>query len=74
MIIYVKTKPGAKKAKIEKKNEDNYEVWVKESAQRGKANDAVIEAIAKYFKLTKAKVFIESGHTARTKVVELLIQ
>jgi len=73
MIIYVKTKPGAKKAKIEKKNEDNYEVWVKEAADKGKANEAVLEAISKYFKLPRAQVSLETGHSARTKIIELLV-
>ena len=73
MIIYVKTRPRSKKAKIEKKNEDHYEVWVKEAAQTGKANEAVIDALSKYFKLPKAQVFLEAGANARTKVFDLLV-
>lgn len=49
-----------------------YLVRVKEPAQDGKANEAVISALARYFRLPKRAVLIVRGHQSRNKLVELL--
>lgn len=79
MRISVKVKPGAKIEKVEKiseqllsEKEADFKVWVKEPAKEGKANKAVIKALAKYFGVSKSAVNIISGAAAKQKIVEII--
>lgn len=47
MIIKIKVKPGAKEEKIEKINDNEYKISVEERAEDGKANNRVINLLAK---------------------------
>ncbi len=64
-------KPRSKISDVTAKD-GGYLVRVKEPAQDGKANEAVISALAKYFRLPKRAVSIVRGHQSRNKLVELL--
>jgi len=85
MKILVKVRPSAKKELVErigqpilnfdgvKKEEvDFYKVWVKEPAVDGRANEAVIKALAEHLKIPKAFIKLKSGQTSRQKVFEVL--
>lgn len=48
-----------------------YKVWVKEKAIQGRANDAVVRALAKHFKVPVARVIIKSGKTSKKKIIEI---
>ncbi|MBI4993391.1 DUF167 domain-containing protein [Candidatus Wolfebacteria bacterium] len=79
MKISIKVKPSAKIEKIEKipelligKNEIDFKVWVKEPAKEGKANEAVIRALAKYFGVPKSAVNIISGAASKQKIIEII--
>jgi len=69
--IKVWVKPGANKIAIEKLAEGSYVVKVKERAQEGRANQAVIEAIAEHFDVPKSSVAIIQGLASRNKLVEI---
>jgi len=69
--IIVKTKPGSKDNKIEKIDESNYIVYVKEPPIDGKANAAVIKLLADYFDISPSLIEIISGFMARVKVIEI---
>ncbi len=71
MKIIVKTKPGSKDNKIEKIDESNYIVYVKEPPIDGKANAAVIKLLADYFDISPSLIEIISGFMARVKVIEI---
>lgn len=71
MKISVRVKPNAKVEKIEKIGENNFLLWVKEKPQEGKANQAVIRVLAKYFDVSKSEVILLKGQTAREKVFEI---
>ncbi|MCX6764993.1 MAG: DUF167 domain-containing protein [Candidatus Nealsonbacteria bacterium] len=71
MKIFIKAKPNSKVEKIEKMSDNVFIVWVREPAEDGKANKAIIEALAEYFKVSKSSVNIVSGHTSKTKIVEI---
>lgn len=71
MILTVHVKPRAKKASIEWLDEDTLCVSVNAPAEKGRANMAVIEAIAGKFKIKKSAVEIIRGHTTRIKQVRL---
>jgi hypothetical protein len=69
MRIFVKAHPKSKKARIVKKDASHYEVWVTEAPDRGKANQAVLEALSGHLGLAKSRLSILSGETSRTKVI-----
>lgn len=72
MRINVKAKPGAKKEEVEKIGEFDYRVSVKEPPIKGKANEAVVRVLAKYFKVPSANVRIISGPASRNKIVDII--
>jgi len=72
MRINVKAKPNAKEEKIEKIDDNNFVVSVKEKPEKGKANDAIRNALAVYFKIASARVKIVSGYSSRNKIVEIV--
>jgi len=71
MKISVKVKPGAREEYIKEIGEGNFEVAVKEPPVQGKANRAVVRALAEYFHVSQSQVSIVSGYTSRNKVVEI---
>ncbi len=72
MKISVKAKPGAKYEEVERVAELQYVVSVKAPPVQGKANDAIREALAGYFKVPKNHIVIVSGHFSRNKTVEII--
>lgn len=72
MRITVTVKPGSTKGPLVETNDDGaLTVFIKERAVDGAANAALIELLAKYFKVRKADVAIESGFTSRIKRVRI---
>ena len=72
MRINVKAKPGSREEKVEKVDDNNFIVSVKEPPEKGKANDAIRNALAVYFKTASARVKIVSGYSSRQKIIEIL--
>lgn len=72
MKIYIKTKPQAREAKVEKIDETHFIVSVKEVPEKGKANEGVRRMLAEYFGVPKSSVNILAGHTARNKIVQVV--
>ena len=50
MKINVKAKPGSREEKVEKVDEQNFVVSVKEPPEKGRANEAIRNALAVFFK------------------------
>jgi len=71
MKIFVKVKPSAQEEKVEKVDEINFKVQVKEPPVEGRANMAVIRALADYFGVTQSDVRIISGFASRSKIIEI---
>lgn len=71
MIISVKAKTKSKKEYINKIDDNNFEVAVKEVPEKGKANEAVIFALAKYFKKSIFEIKIISGKKSKLKIIEI---
>ncbi|MBM4140160.1 MAG: DUF167 domain-containing protein [Nitrospira sp.] len=71
MKISVKVKPNAKQERLEKIDEKNFSVWVKEKPQEGKANQAVIKILSDYFGVAKSEVILLKGQTSRQKIFEV---
>ena len=72
MRINVKAKPNSREEKVEKIDEQNYVVSVKEPPVQGKANNAIRNALAVYFKVGSSQVKIIAGYTSRQKTIEIL--
>lgn len=72
MKINVKAKPSAREEKVEKIDDSNFVVSVTEPPEKGKANDAIRNALAVYFKIGSSRVKIISGYSSRNKVIEIL--
>ena len=71
MIIQVKVKPNSRKEMIEQKN-SIYIINLKENAEKGEANIALIKALARHFNVSSASIKIKSGMTSKNKTVEIV--
>lgn len=72
MTITVKAETNAKCTAVNQLDECTYEVSVTVSPEKGKANEAIIEALKNYFKVSKSQIEIKAGHKNKNKVVEIL--
>ena len=68
--ISIKVIPNAKKNRIVEEN-GRLKVYVSSPAVDGKANKAVLEELASFYKVKKREVRILSGEKRREKVVEV---
>lgn len=71
MKIFVKVKPKAREEKVMKLSDTNFKVWVKEAPEKGRANNAVLKALAEYFGKNSSSIKIISGSTSKLKVIEI---
>ncbi len=73
MHIVVHARAGAKVERLEKMASGNiFKVWVKEPAVDGKANAAIVKALAAHFQVPRASVVLVSGLSARIKRFSIL--
>ncbi|ACC98891.1 Uncharacterized conserved protein DUF167 [Elusimicrobium minutum Pei191] len=70
MYIKVKVHADEKQNKLIKKNEDTFEIWVKAPAERGLANEAVREILAKEIGVGVKKIRLIKGATSPSKIFE----
>jgi len=73
MKIFVKAKPLAKEERVEKIDEFNFIVSVKEPPKNGKANAAIIKALAEYFSVAPSRIRLVSDFSAKQKTFEISI-
>ena len=71
MRITVNVHPNSKRARIEKDLLGTLHVYVSQPPLEGKANKAVIEALAKHFKTKKSSIYLISGMKSKSKVFEI---
>lgn len=71
MKINIIAHPNAKKPRVEKDLLGMLHVYVSAPPLEGKANNAVREALANYFKLKKSAVLLLSGEKSKNKVFEI---
>lgn len=67
MILTVHVKPGARQKSLEWIDEDTLKVSVTAPPEKGKANQAVIEALAVELGIAKSTIVLHRGATARIK-------
>ena len=72
MKYRVLIKPNSKKGPIvEKLDDGSLMVYVREMAIEGKANEALVKLLAKYFNVPKSRIEIIHGHKSQHKIVEI---
>jgi uncharacterized protein len=71
MLIKVKVFPNSKKDEIVKRKGDEFEVRVKEKAEQGRANRAVIKVLADYFKIDESRIKLIKVFKERNKIFEI---
>jgi len=67
MRIFVRVKTRSKKRGVMKTSESHYTVMVSEEPTDGKANEAVITQLLKYFNVEKERLSLESGEKSNIK-------
>ncbi len=72
MKVTIHVKPSSKKgAFVQPSLTGELLVYVKEPAQDGKANAAIIKLLAKYYETIQANVQIVRGYTSKVKIIEV---
>lgn len=71
MHITVVAKPKKKQEKVIQINEITFAVSVKEPPIDGRANEAIIKSLAKYFSLPQSQIILISGHTSKIKTFDV---
>mgnify|MGYP001576654703 CR=1 FL=1 len=71
MNISVRAKPRSKKDYVKQFGESEYVVAVKEPPVDGRANKAIIEALADYFNIKKSEIILISGIAGRLKIFSI---
>ena len=71
MKIRVTVKPNAGRTKVDRTGEGEYRVSVAAPPAEGKANAAVVAALAEFFSVPKSLVRISRGASGRRKIVEI---
>jgi len=71
MRISVNVHPNSKKQRIEKDLLGTLHIYVIQPPLKGKANKAVIEALANYFKTKKSNIILTSGIKSKNKFFEI---
>lgn len=69
--LWVQVKPQARKQSIEKISEQDYRIAVQAAPIAGKANDEVVELLARYFSVPKSSVKVLRGQSSRKKLIEI---
>ena len=69
--LRVRVAPGSGRSEIVGRQGDAWKVRVGAAPERGRANAALLELLSKQLGVRQSELSIVSGHTARTKVVEL---
>lgn len=67
----VKVKPNSKQQNIKEAVDGNLIVHLKSPPIDGKANDELIQLLAKKFNVAKSQIKIKSGLSSKNKLVEI---
>jgi uncharacterized protein len=70
--IAVIVKPKARKPEIVKISPVNYRIAVREPAQNGRANEAVINLLSEHLGIPRSQLKIVRGVSSRHKLIEVM--
>ena len=72
MKFLVTVHPRAKLPQVVKNGDESLDVYVKEPAKEGKANEAVVKALAKFFGVKKSSVLLLKGLKGKRKLAQII--
>lgn len=71
MKLFVHAKPKSKEERVEQIDDTHFIVRVKEAPEGGKANEAVIRALARHLDVAQSRLSLVRGSSGKQKVLEL---
>ena len=71
MKLFIRTKPNARENRVQRLDPNHLVVFIKEPPRQGRANEALIETLAKYFNVTQDAVSIVSGRRSKLKIIQI---
>jgi uncharacterized protein YggU (UPF0235/DUF167 family) len=71
MKLFIKVKANAYKPGVIKISDTNFKINVCEPPEKGKANAAVIRALAEYLKIAPSRISMVAGTTSKNKIMEI---
>lgn len=66
-VLSIKAQPGAKRNEVRVENNDQIKVCVTQRPEKGKANRAVLEVLAKFLDVRQSRMELLSGETSQQK-------
>jgi hypothetical protein len=69
--LRLRVAPGAARAAVVGRHGDGWKIRVAAAPERGRANEAVLELLARTLSLPRGSVSLVAGSTSRDKIVEL---
>ena len=71
MFINIKVKPNSGRQEIQKLENNNYLIYLKENPENNRANKELINLLSKYFNVAIANIKIKRGIKSNKKLVEI---
>ena len=71
MYVHVRVTPGAKKERVSQKNDTEFEIFVREKAERNMANRRIMELLGVAFQVPTTKVKMLTGHRSPSKIFDV---
>mgnify|MGYP001773389844 CR=1 FL=1 len=72
-IIKIKAKPNSKFNKVVQIDENTFEIYIKSPPIENKANEAIIDLLADYFKTSKNNILFLTGKKSKNKLLKILL-
>ncbi len=73
MRIFVTASPGATRASLREIDPTHLKISVQEPARENLANFAILEAVARHFKVPISRVRLAHGVKSRQKTIEIVL-
>jgi len=70
-FIKLKVHPDSRKEKIDKKQENSFEIWVKAPAERGMANISALNLLGKETGISSSRFRIIKGARSPAKIIQV---
>ena len=71
MKILVKAHPNARKNQIKQVSSNEFEIYTTATPENNKANETIIQLLAKHFRIGKTKITLTTGGKSKNKVFEI---
>ena len=70
-IIQIKVKPNSRATALEEREDGTWVAQIKSPPTDGRANQELIELVARHFGCRKSEVSIKAGGSSRTKLIQV---